>query len=49
LNNVLTGPVAFLTWSAIGLGYANAEACKGLQVVGAISHFQAPSRAGSVS
>jgi hypothetical protein len=49
LNNVLTGPVAFLTWSAIGLGYANAEARKGLQVVGAISHFQAPSRAGSVS
>ncbi len=49
LNNVLTGPVAFLTWSAIGLGYANAEARKGLQVVGAISHFQTPSRAGSVS
>jgi hypothetical protein len=25
LNNVLTGPIAFLTWSAIGLGYAGLE------------------------
>jgi hypothetical protein len=28
LNNILTGPIAFLTWSAIGLGYAAIESSR---------------------
>jgi hypothetical protein len=49
LNNVLTGPVAFLTWSAIGLGWANVEVRKGLRVPRSIAGFPMTSRAGSVS
>jgi hypothetical protein len=49
LNNVLTGPVAFLTWSAIGLGWANVEVRKGLRVPHSIAGFPMTSRAGSVS
>ena len=49
LNNVLTGPVAFLTWSAIGLGYANVEARRDVFLPHRISGFQMTSQKGSIS
>jgi hypothetical protein len=49
LNNVLTGPVAFLTWSAIGLGYANVEARRDVFLPHRISGFHMTSQKGSIS
>jgi hypothetical protein len=49
LNNVLTGPVAFLTWSAIGLGCANVEVRKDLRVAHPLPDFQMASRMRPVS